>query len=703
MSLKKSCVIPAVFVVVVLLVAASCIFMFGQAFLMPWFTTNSQVTAEVVLGSVEQAVPEVQTPSLEQLPDDQPVLEELDQEPFPKSTAEIPALSTDPAAAAAETLATLENTQVPTSDLFDLAYRLAGKDGISPTLEAPLGPFPVGTQKSFWVLDTDNNRNFQVQTILQYATEHLYFWVEAGLPFDRDALRMLAETFESQIYPTNREFFGSEWTPGVDGDPHLYVVYARGLGNSVAGYFSTNDEYPPILSEYSNAHEMFLLNADKMQLDQEFAYGVLAHEFQHMIHWNQDRNEDTWMSEGMADLAMLINGYGIGGADYSYAADPDIQFTSWPVEPAGRLPYYGGSFLYLTYFLDRFGEQATRKLASHPENGLASVDKTLAELAITDPENGQAITADDLFADWSVAFFLRDEQVEDGRYNYSNYPRVPRPSETEIVRGCPNGVARRDVRQYGIDYIRIRCRGEFTLEFSGNSQVPVLPANPHSGNYAFWSSRGDASSMTLTRSFDFREIDGPITMSYWTWYDLEESYDYLYVEASRDNERWEVLITPSGTPEDPVGNSFGWGYNGASGGGESPRWIQEQVDLSQFAGQEVTLRFEYVTDAEANGEGFLLDDLEIPQAGYFSDFEADTGGWEAQGFVRVQNILPQTFRVAVIKQGSTTTVEKFALSGENRLQIPVDFRGGVNEIILVVSGTSRFTNQPANYQYSLTK
>jgi hypothetical protein len=209
--------------------------------------------------------------------------------------------------------------------------------------------------------------------------------------------------------------------------------------------------------------------------------------------------------------------------------------------------------------------------------------------------------------------------------------------------------------------------------------------------------------MTLTRSFDFREVEGPITMSYWTWYDLEESYDYLYVEASRDNERWEVLITPSGTPEDPVGNSFGWGYNGASGGGESPGWIQEQVDLSQFAGQEVTLRFEYVTDAEANGEGFLLDDLEIPQAGYFTDFEVDSGGWEAEGFARVQNILPQTFRVAVIKQGNTTTVEKFALSGENRLQLPIDFRGGVNEIILVVSGTSRFTNQPANYQYSLTK
>ena len=39
----------------------------------------------------------------------------------------------------------------------------------------------------------------------------------------------LADSFENQIYPTDRAFFGSEWTPGVDGDPHIYILYARGL------------------------------------------------------------------------------------------------------------------------------------------------------------------------------------------------------------------------------------------------------------------------------------------------------------------------------------------------------------------------------------------------------------------------------------------------------------------------------------------
>ena len=53
--------------------------------------------------------------------------------------------------------------------------------------------------------------------------------------------------------------------------------------------------------------------------------------------------------------------------------------------------------------------------------------------------------------------------------------------------------------------------------------------------------------------------------------------------------------------DNPSGNSYGWGYTGSTGD-----WIQERVDLSQFAGQKVQIRFEYVTDAAVNEEGFLL-------------------------------------------------------------------------------------------------
>jgi hypothetical protein len=190
-----------------------------------------------------------------------------------------------------------------------------------------------------------------------------------------------------------------------------------------------------------------------------------------------------------------------------------------------------------------------------------------------------------------------------------------------------------------------------------------------------------------------------LTLTYRTWYDLEQDYDYLYLTASLDGENWQILTTPSGTANDPAGNSFGWGYNGLSGDG--PTWIQEEVDLSQFAGKKVQLRFEYITDAAVNGEGFLLDDVAVPEIGYFTDFEGDDGGWLPQGFVRIQNILPQTFRLAIIRQGRDTTVEQIELPESNQVDIPITLGDEVKKMILVVSGTTRFTRQDAEYTLSI--
>ncbi len=321
------------------------------------------------------------------------------------------------------TLEVLENTIIPENDPRALAIRLEGKGEIPLTLPSP--PRQAGDQETFWVSDSDTDENFQISATLHYVTDHVYFWVQDEVNFREAEVADLAETFERQIYPTNREFFGSEWTPGVDEDPHIYILLAKNLGNGIAGYFPTTDEFHPLVREYSNAHEMFMLNADTVDLDDEFTFGVLAHEFQHMIHWNQDRNEDTWVDEGFADLAMFLNGYTIGGFDYLFIQNPDLQLTDWPVDPDQTAPHYGASFLFTTYFLDRFGEEATQALVAHPANGLVSVDAVLDELNTTDPLTGEPTTADDVFIDWVLASYLDDPDVADGRFQYSNYPVLP--------------------------------------------------------------------------------------------------------------------------------------------------------------------------------------------------------------------------------------------------------------------------------------
>ncbi len=603
-----------------------------------------------------------------------------------------------PYTVATETLQTLEDTIVPVNDLIDLAERLKGKKNIPLTVAPPAVPYQVGTEQSFWLSNQDTNENFQVNTVLQYVTDHVYFWVEDGVSYDAKDMKRLVDTFENKIYPKDREFFGSEWTPGVDGDPHIYILYVNGVGSSVAGYFSSVDEYSNMAHAYSNQHELFILSAEHTDLSDEFTYGVLAHEFQHMIHWHNDRNETTWMNEGFSELASLLNGYDVGGFDVLFAMNPDMQVNVWPNDPDRTAPHYGGAFLFLTYFLDRFGEDATKALVSSPENGLKSIDDVLDEIGAEDPLTGKKIHADDIFMDWATTLAVHNKAVMDGRYWYNNYPNFPNIVPDEKINRCPTDYMTHDVHQYGIDYYKITCEGKNILHFEGSTIVNVVPSDPHSGKYAFWSNKGSESDMTLTRTFDFRNQTGPLTLQYWTWYDIEEDYDYVYLEASEDGEQWTILKTPSGTSEDPSGNSYGWGYTGVS---NDNRWIQESVDLSAYAGKKVMIRFEYVTDAAVNGEGFLLDDVRIKETGYSTDFETDDSGWDASGFVRIRNVLPQTFGVMLVEFGKETTVRRIDLSADNAADIPIEIGGDVRSVGLIIVGTTRYTRVKASYRFEI--
>lgn len=593
------------------------------------------------------------------------------------------------------TLETLGATIVPENDPYDLACRLQGLCNIPPTLEPPAAPLTIGTEQTFWVMNSNTNEHFQVDATLRYITPHTYFWVENGADYDEDDMRRLMDTFEEKIYPTDREFFGSEWTPGVDGDPHIYILYVGNIGFSVAGYFSSQDEYNPAIKEYSNGHETFVI-ASTQDLGDDYTYSTLAHEFVHMIQWPTDRNDASWMIEGFAEVGAFINGYDVGGADWLYTTSPDLQLNDWadPNSPDFST-HYGQSFLYLAYFLDRFGSEATRALSADPEDDLVGIDGTLAELNITDPLTGKVITADDVFIDWAAAMFLLDEKVGDGRYTYHNYPSSPQTFATETIYNCPSEKLSRNVHQYGIDYISIDCAGDFTLHFEGSTVAGLLPVDAHSGRYAFWSNKGNESDMTLTREFDLTGVSRPVTLSFWTWYDLETEFDYVYLEVSEDGKSWTIIETPSGTDEDPTGSSYGWGYND-----KTNVWIEEQVDLSAYAGKKIQVRFEYVTDALLNGEGFLLDDVRVDAIGYTSDFEADDGGWVGAGFVRVENILPQTFRLALIRKGDRTTVEYIEVGADQTADIPLSLQSG-ETATLIVTGTTRFTRELANYSIEI--
>jgi immune inhibitor A len=608
-----------------------------------------------------------------------------------------PSISRDPVGdVGPETVELLETTDVPVRDLHDLAIRLRG---LSPDTLRTVNPggspdYSVGTRRLFHVSNVDTDEQFDIQATLEYKTEHVYMWVEEGVRFDRDELIAAADLFEEYTYVTDRAFFGSEWSPGVDNDPHVTILHARNLGDSVAGYYSSADEFVSAVRDDSNEMEMFYINIENVTVNDDFYNGVLAHEFQHMIHWYNDRNEETWMNEGFSELAMVLNGFDTGGSEWSFAMEPDTQLNSWPEGPGAAGANYGAGYLFTSYFLDRFGLEATQALVAHQENSFASVESVLEEL-------GTGLAYEDLFGDWIVANLLDDPMVASGRYGYTEIDPPSFDIETTYRESDYPVSESATVHQYGTDYVELGGERPLVFRFTGSTQIGLVDTAAHSGRYFWWSNRGDDSDMMLTRAFDLSDV-GEATLEFWTWYDLEEDWDYAYVEASTDGgETWEILRTPSGTPTNPNGNSFGWAYTGRSGGGDVAEWIQERVDLSAYTGQEVLIRFEYITDDAVNRPGFVLDDVAIPEAGYFSDFEKDGEEWEPAGFIRHANVLPQRWLVQLVLFGPETTVQQLELDADQTGEWVIPLEGHTDRAVVTISGLAPVTTEMGSYRYEI--
>ena len=82
----------------------------------------------------------------------------------------------------------------------------------------------------------------------------------------------------------------------------------------------------------------------------------------------------------------------------------------------------------------------------------------------------------------------------------------------------------------------------------------------------------------------------------------------------------------------------------------------------------------------------------------------DDGGWQAEGFVRIQNRLPQTYRLALITtSGGQATVQKLELDQNQSLSLPITLQNRYDKVVLVISGTTRYTRQQAVYRFSANR
>ena len=563
-------------------------------------------------------------------------------------------------------------TRPPDRDLEELAIRLRGvaPSDLSPAEAAPL---TQGTQETFWITNLDDGSAHSITATLHVVSDNAYWFVEKDVEFDNQGLEEAARIFEARVRPAVVETFGDIRNPGIDGDPRLFVLHSK--LNGAAGYFGSADSFSSCVHPHSNEREIIYMDMAALSPGADPYMAVIAHEFQHAIHFNHDGGEESWVNEGLSELASEIAGYELQ-SPRAFLPRPDTQLNFWAEESYNRIPHYGASALFFRYLAQRVGgPQNLTDLITEPLDGIEGVDSFL---------NDNGLTFLDVFADWVIANYL---DAEDERFGYQDHDLTVLPDRTLQ----PNEPLQASQPQFSARYHKIDSDPQGgVLTFKGDTSVRQVGADCLGKDLCWWSGRGDSIDTTLTREFDLTGLD-EATLEFMVWHEIEEGWDYAYVEASDDGGRtWHILEGLHTTTDNPSGNAYGPGYTGSS-----DEWLRESVDLTPFAGGPALVRFEYVTDDAVYVDGLLIDDLSIPELNL--DISSANDDWRADGFSLAGEPLRQRFIVQVIQSASDGSLQVSRLELDSRNHAEMNLSGGDGTIV-VVSPITPDTRHTASYK-----
>ena len=280
-------------------------------------------------------------------------------------------------------------------------------------------------EQEFWVWDLSvvPPDDVQICASAHGEGEHAHVWVEdeqwgpsvdaAGI--EQILLRWDRETPAGSVAPDQGIF---EILTGIFGDPpdefdgdakiHILLCAMADSGDAgFDGYFRSTDMTD---GRTSNRREMIHINSTGGRpVASPYMIGVMAHELHHMLQWRYDPEEEIWLSESFAELAMVLTGYptDIGRAN-AWARNPTPPLL---VSGVGESVDYGAAFLFGAYLHDRLSAEGVAGLVADPAHGTASV-QTAAERV--DPDT----TFVELFAEFAMAVLLDDESIGDGRYGF---------------------------------------------------------------------------------------------------------------------------------------------------------------------------------------------------------------------------------------------------------------------------------------------
>ncbi len=132
---------------------------------------------------------------------------------------------------------------------------------------------------------------------------------------------------------------------------------------------------------------------------------------------------------------------------------------------------------------------------------------------------------------------------------------------------------------------------------SGPVSITDSPNGPYAPNAS--------EAILLEQSIDLRHITSAY-VQFWAKWDIEDFYDYVVFQASKDGKNWVNLCGDYSRP----GSLFQL-YDQPLYDSRQLQWVLENVDLSDFLGEIIELRFLLVTDGFVHKDGFYFDNFRV--------------------------------------------------------------------------------------------
>ncbi len=266
----------------------------------------------------------------------------------------------------------------------------------------------------------DASSRSELAAKLVKVSEGLYFYVDqswweaqSGVDQEKTLLyfQQLTEEFENRIYPTITSSFGQELRPGVDKDLHIAILF-HAMISAEGGYFREADAYEKLQVPISNQREMLYLSINLLQ-DPYLSKVVLAHEFMHMVTFNQKRkllglSEEVWLDEARAEYAAQMLGYNdtyegslLEQRVTSFLESPSDSLTEW----RGTRHDYAVANLFTQYVVEHYGISILVDSLHAPSVGMTSLNYALKK---SDFKEDIA----QVFSNWAIATILNDCNIK---------------------------------------------------------------------------------------------------------------------------------------------------------------------------------------------------------------------------------------------------------------------------------------------------